>query len=116
MKTFSLLFVLVFSLTSLKAFATDPIKKMECDISLQLVNGFHQDPNMERHFNEVFGGRNTVVVDAKTTTGHVGYIVNKNGAYDLDILIVYNYMKQQLEIVGASLVGTVTGNIVNCEE
>ena len=91
-----------------------PIGEHQCQIEVVLLEDFNGEPNMEELFNKTFGGQNTMTIQRIHNGIRYGTLANKNAADDLQILVMWNYIKDIWTFVGASLVGPVKGYI-NCQ-
>lgn len=111
------LFMGVFFDVSLAIASVKPLPPgdYECQVDVVLLEDFNGEPNLQELFQKTFGGHNTLTVSRSQNGIRTGFLVNKNGADDLQILIMWNYMKDILTFVGASLVGSVQGYLSDCQ-
>lgn len=104
-----LFFILMGSLTLKAEVKPLPPGNYQCQVEIFLIEDFNGEPNIGELFNKTFGGQNTLTILKSENGIRHAKLTNKNGADDLQILVMWNYVKDLWTFVGASLVGPVKG-------
>ncbi len=89
---------------------------LRCQVDIEVLSNYTNNSNARNDFMEAFGNDNLIDIQDNYDGVIHGRIRNKNGGLDLQILISLNFATVQLEFVGSSLVGTVKGVLVNCQQ
>lgn len=106
LRTLALLFCI--SLTHAKT-------SYECEsIKIKIVSPDNAGDYLEQAFNKYFGGTNIVVLDQDNINGFGGYLKNKSGARDMDILLNTGSFVKNFEFVGVTLAAMVKGTARGC--